>query len=98
MIRIRAGDPRRALLRARNRAGLRVKDGTRVSRVDPPRIRRVLTLGLPTVWGAAAVTYKLVCPLAQQDGLGARIVDPGRVAALTQAADAAREERSRTAR
>lgn len=51
-----------------------MKDGTRVSRVDPPRIRRVLTLGLPTVWGAAAITYKLVCPLAQQDGLGARIV------------------------
>lgn len=48
--------------------------GARVSRVDPPRIRRVLTLGLPTVWGAAAITYKLVCPLAQQDGLGARIV------------------------
>ncbi|MCX4910155.1 PP2C family protein-serine/threonine phosphatase [Streptomyces sp. NBC_00878] len=31
-------------------------------------------MGLPTVWGAAAVTYKLACPLAQQDGLGARIV------------------------
>ncbi|MGW7072455.1 PP2C family protein-serine/threonine phosphatase [Streptomyces sp. NPDC054855] len=45
-----------------------------MSRVDPPRIRRVLTLGLPTVWGAAAITYKLFCPLAQQDGLGARIV------------------------
>lgn len=42
--------------------------------MEPPRIRRVLTLGLPTVWGAAAITYKLVCPLAQQDGLGARIV------------------------
>ncbi|MEV0321294.1 PP2C family protein-serine/threonine phosphatase [Streptomyces sp. NPDC050658] len=31
-------------------------------------------LGLPTVWGAVAITYKLFCPLAQQDGLGARIV------------------------
>ncbi|AKN73344.1 protein phosphatase [Streptomyces sp. PBH53] len=29
---------------------------------------------LPTVWGAVAVGYKLGCPLAQQDGLGARIV------------------------
>ncbi|SOD87848.1 PP2C family protein-serine/threonine phosphatase [Streptomyces sp. Ag109_G2-15] len=29
---------------------------------------------LPTVWGAVAVTYKFGCPLAQQDGLGARIV------------------------
>ncbi|MEV6754364.1 PP2C family protein-serine/threonine phosphatase [Streptomyces sp. NPDC051214] len=26
------------------------------------------------MWGAAAITYKLVCPLAQQNGLGARIV------------------------
>ncbi|MFC9291032.1 PP2C family protein-serine/threonine phosphatase [Streptomyces sp. NPDC057052] len=38
----------------------------------PPR--RALALGLPTAWGAMAVTYKLTCPLAQQDGLGARIV------------------------
>ncbi|MFV0137007.1 PP2C family protein-serine/threonine phosphatase [Streptomyces sp. HMX87] len=36
--------------------------------------RRALALGLPTVWGATAITYKLACPLAQQDGLGARIV------------------------
>ncbi|MEU6126763.1 PP2C family protein-serine/threonine phosphatase [Streptomyces sp. NPDC047123] len=26
------------------------------------------------MWGAVAITYKLACPLAQQDGLGARIV------------------------
>ncbi|MCI3929471.1 PP2C family protein-serine/threonine phosphatase [Streptomyces sp. AN091965] len=38
------------------------------------RLRRALALGLPTVWGAVAITYKLVCPLAQQHGLGARIV------------------------
>ncbi|PZT69918.1 serine/threonine-protein phosphatase [Streptomyces sp. SW4] len=36
--------------------------------------RRLLALGLPTVWGATAVTYNLACPLARQDGLGARIV------------------------
>ncbi|MEU2063562.1 PP2C family protein-serine/threonine phosphatase [Streptomyces sp. NPDC013455] len=29
---------------------------------------------LPMVWGAVAVGYKFGCPLAQQDGLGARIV------------------------
>lgn len=34
----------------------------------------MLALGPPTVWGATAITYKLVCPLAQQTGLGARIV------------------------
>ncbi|MFE7899070.1 PP2C family protein-serine/threonine phosphatase [Streptomyces sp. NPDC057424] len=39
------------------------------------RIRgRVRSLGLPTMWGAAAVTYKLACPLAQETGLPARIV------------------------
>lgn len=37
-------------------------------------MRCALPLGLPTVWGAVAVTYKLVCPLAQQNGLGARVV------------------------
>lgn len=35
---------------------------------------RLLTLGLPTAWGAVAVTYKLCCPLAQQPGLAARAV------------------------
>jgi serine phosphatase RsbU (regulator of sigma subunit) len=39
------------------------------------RVRgRMRCLGLPTVWGAAAVTYKLACPLAQQNDLPARIV------------------------
>ncbi|WP_369034321.1 PP2C family protein-serine/threonine phosphatase [Streptomyces adonidis] len=38
------------------------------------RRRRVLSLALPTAWGATAITYKLACPLAQQEGLGARIV------------------------
>ncbi|MFJ4540086.1 PP2C family protein-serine/threonine phosphatase [Streptomyces tibetensis] len=39
------------------------------------RVRgRVRSLGLPTAWGAAAVTYKLVCPLAQETGLQARLV------------------------
>ncbi|WP_039932095.1 SpoIIE family protein phosphatase [Streptomyces viridochromogenes] len=36
--------------------------------------RVVRGLGLPVVWGAAAVTYKLTCPLAQETDLGARIV------------------------
>ncbi|SMF23895.1 Serine phosphatase RsbU, regulator of sigma subunit [Streptomyces sp. Amel2xC10] len=37
-------------------------------------LRRAVPLGLPTAWGALAVTYKLTCPPAQQQGLGARIV------------------------
>jgi serine phosphatase RsbU (regulator of sigma subunit) len=34
----------------------------------------MLALGLPTAWGAAAIAYKLACPLGRQDGLGARLV------------------------
>ncbi|MDI3420301.1 PP2C family protein-serine/threonine phosphatase [Streptomyces luteolus] len=34
---------------------------------------RVASFALPAMWGAVAVTYKLTCPLAQQNGLGARI-------------------------
>ncbi|MEV0482275.1 PP2C family protein-serine/threonine phosphatase [Streptomyces sp. NPDC050508] len=58
MIRIKAGVPRRTRPRKRARRPL----------------RRALALGLPTVWGAIAITYKLTCPLAQQNSLGARIV------------------------
>ncbi|MFE3035776.1 PP2C family protein-serine/threonine phosphatase [Streptomyces canus] len=36
-------------------------------------LRRVLSMGLPAMWGAVAITYKLTCPLAQQNGLGARV-------------------------
>ncbi|MGW3107344.1 PP2C family protein-serine/threonine phosphatase [Streptomyces sp. NPDC001100] len=58
MIRIKAGVPRRPRPRPRARRPL----------------RRALALGLPTMWGAIAITYKLACPLAQQNGMGARIV------------------------
>ncbi|MFJ8793841.1 PP2C family protein-serine/threonine phosphatase [Streptomyces sp. NPDC102462] len=37
-------------------------------------VRRARALALPTVWGGAAILYKLACPLAQRTGLGARIV------------------------
>ncbi|MFD4598436.1 PP2C family protein-serine/threonine phosphatase [Streptomyces sp. NPDC058464] len=56
---------------------IRIKAG--VPRSRRPRTnsrpgRRALALGLPTVWGAVAVGYKFGCPLAEQTGLGARIV------------------------
>ncbi|MFF2506715.1 PP2C family protein-serine/threonine phosphatase [Streptomyces sp. NPDC058067] len=44
------------------------------SRPRAPRLCRALDLALPTAWGAVAITFKLVCPLAQQSGLGARIM------------------------
>ncbi|GCB50975.1 PP2C family protein-serine/threonine phosphatase [Streptomyces sp. NL15-2K] len=78
MIRIKAGVPRRA---GRPRTDTRAPGhrglpswlrGT--SRPRRRRLRRALALGLPTAWGAVAVTYKLACPLAQQNGLGARAV------------------------
>ncbi|WP_409237266.1 PP2C family protein-serine/threonine phosphatase [Streptomyces sp. PA5.6] len=37
-------------------------------------IRLGRSLALPAVWGAVAITYKLACPLAQEEGMGARIV------------------------
>ncbi|MFF1632148.1 PP2C family protein-serine/threonine phosphatase, partial [Streptomyces sp. NPDC058272] len=83
MIRIKAGVPCRARPRAhaRTHSGFRAvvarrgpRPPQRDPRCDPRRLRRVLSLGLPTVWGATAITYKMACPLAQQNGLGARIV------------------------
>ncbi|MET8686545.1 PP2C family protein-serine/threonine phosphatase [Streptomyces sp. NPDC004732] len=42
--------------------------------MERPGFRRLLSLGLPTMWGAVAITYKLACPLAQEENMGARIV------------------------
>ncbi|UPZ32344.1 serine/threonine-protein phosphatase [Streptomyces sp. LRE541] len=63
--------PGRARARARRRLGR--TEARRLGR-SQQRLRRLLALGLPTAWGAVAITYKLACPLAQQNGLGARIV------------------------
>ncbi|MFG2939228.1 PP2C family protein-serine/threonine phosphatase [Streptomyces sp. NPDC048282] len=56
---------------------IRIKAGVpsrRRPRTSSRPSRLVQTLGLPTVWGAVAVSYKFGCPLAEQTGLGARIV------------------------
>ncbi len=85
MIRLKAGAPCRSTLRARMRATVRGRcprirrSGARASRrplacMERPGARRLLSLGLPTVWGAVAITYKLACPLAQEENMGARIV------------------------
>ncbi|MFE6890647.1 PP2C family protein-serine/threonine phosphatase [Streptomyces sp. NPDC057694] len=68
------------MIRSETRAPTRVFPTTlrgrlaRAVHTHPRRTRRVMMLGLPTVWGAVAITYKFACPLAQQTGLGARIV------------------------
>ncbi|MFE7034648.1 PP2C family protein-serine/threonine phosphatase [Streptomyces sp. NPDC057621] len=69
MIRFKAGVPRRAGHRGKHLTFGRTRAGARRRQ----RLRRLLALGLPTAWGAVAITYKLACPLAQQNGLGARI-------------------------
>ncbi|MFD9074531.1 serine/threonine-protein phosphatase, partial [Streptomyces lasiicapitis] len=84
MIRIKPRAPRRGTAAHRGvRLGARAPRRPRgespwgdaaIERPRARRLRRALTLGLPTVWGAVAITYKLTCPLAQQHGLGARIV------------------------
>lgn len=51
---------------------IRIRSRTRPAGRRP--LGRLLALGLPTAWGAVAVAYKLGCPLAQQDGFGARAV------------------------
>ncbi|MFC7307795.1 PP2C family protein-serine/threonine phosphatase [Streptomyces monticola] len=61
------------MIRIRARAPFRAGLGEAGARTEQSRVRRAFTLALPTVWGAVAITYKLTCPLAQQDGLGARI-------------------------
>ncbi|KAA0931286.1 PP2C family protein-serine/threonine phosphatase [Streptomyces apricus] len=79
MIRTKGGSIRRSGTggspRALGRARARARRRTRARRPcrSRQRLRRVLALGLPTAWGAIAITYKLTCPLAQQNGLGARI-------------------------
>ncbi|MFD0416360.1 PP2C family protein-serine/threonine phosphatase [Streptomyces sp. NPDC127108] len=81
MIRIKPRAPRRSA-GAHRTAGFRARTPqgdcpgatTSFERPRTRRLRRALALGLPTVWGAAAITYKLTCPLAQQDSLSARIV------------------------
>ncbi|MBT3151931.1 serine/threonine-protein phosphatase [Streptomyces sp. CHD11] len=41
----------------------------------PPRLlSRALTLVVPMAWAAAAVAYRLTCPLARDDALSARLV------------------------
>lgn len=67
--RFRVGAARPGCRRRRRPAEPRV-----ARRIERQPLRRVRSLALPTVWGAAAITYPLACPLAQQDGLGARIV------------------------
>ncbi|MFD8738850.1 PP2C family protein-serine/threonine phosphatase [Streptomyces sp. NPDC059618] len=76
--RLRAG-LRRAVRRRGPRTGVAREDRGRRTRRVPrtsgrPPLRRALNLGLPAVWGALAISYKMACPLAQQHGLGARIV------------------------
>ncbi|MFG2308208.1 PP2C family protein-serine/threonine phosphatase [Streptomyces sp. NPDC048566] len=65
---LRAEGPRAQLIRRLRRSG----PGAR-RRDDRSPPRRALSLGLPAAWGALAVSYRMACPLAEQDGLEARM-------------------------
>jgi serine phosphatase RsbU (regulator of sigma subunit) len=52
---------------------IRIKPADPRSTGRRPR-RRLRALGMPALWGALAVSYKMLCPLALDDGLGARAV------------------------
>ncbi|WP_406366933.1 PP2C family protein-serine/threonine phosphatase [Streptomyces sp. NBC_00645] len=72
---VRGGRPRTGAGRGDCAPGRRRGLGRRVHRsAGRPPLRRALSLGLPAVWGALAVSYTMACPLAQQNGVGARIV------------------------
>lgn len=66
---VRGGSPRTG-----RRRGPRVALDRPLRRAERRPLRRALSIGLPIAWGALAITYKMACPLAQQNGLGARIV------------------------
>ncbi|MFI6939888.1 PP2C family protein-serine/threonine phosphatase [Streptomyces sp. NPDC050418] len=62
------------MIRIRSRALAGARLGHRIPPARSTRLRRRLTaFALPTLWGGVAILYKLTCPLAQQDGLVARI-------------------------
>ncbi len=42
--------------------------------VLPRFLSRAFTLSVPVAWGATAVAYRMTCPLARDDALGARLV------------------------
>ncbi len=89
MIRTKAGAPRRAgpqmehrtsrrqtIARSLGRTRVRTpgRPETRGLGPEQQRAGRVLAMGLPCMWGAVAITYKLTCPLAHHHELSARIV------------------------
>lgn len=83
MIRFKAGTPRGVPPRSASRAPapfrlpLRARTAghrAAVRRDGRHPLRRVLDLALPTTLGATAVVYRLTCPLARDDALGARLV------------------------
>lgn len=62
MFRTKAGVPSRAARRAK------------APRAGRGSCRRRVTLGLPLIWGVVALAYEYGCPVAQQNGLGSRVV------------------------
>ncbi|MGC3004289.1 hypothetical protein ACPF8X_39400 [Streptomyces sp. G35A] len=78
MIRFKAGAPRGVPPRsapggaALFRLPVRARPAVRYDERHP--LRRVLTLAVPTAWGATAVAYRMACPLAHDGALGSRLI------------------------
>ncbi|MGW7608167.1 PP2C family protein-serine/threonine phosphatase [Streptomyces sp. NPDC054766] len=72
---MRGRRPRIGFTREECGGGTRGGLGHRARRTaDRAPLRRAVNVGLPAVWGALAISYKMACPLAQENGLGARSV------------------------
>ncbi|MEU3947001.1 PP2C family protein-serine/threonine phosphatase [Streptomyces sp. NPDC029526] len=88
MIRFKAGVPRRGRPPTVSRAAtpsprLRLpRRPTPFGNPDRPRGSRLRAVGVPTAWAAAALTYRLTCPLVRDDRPGSRLVNSAVLCAL----------------
>ncbi|WP_432056088.1 PP2C family protein-serine/threonine phosphatase [Streptomyces sp. bgisy022] len=88
MIRFKAGAPRRGRTPTASRAATRSPRLRLPRRSSPspapdrPRGDRLRAVGVPTAWAAAALTYRLTCPLVRDDRIGSRLVNRAVLCAL----------------
>ncbi|MBD9731081.1 serine/threonine-protein phosphatase [Streptomyces sp. H28] len=88
MIRFKAGVPRRGPTPTASRVPARAPRRRRPGRFpasrsrETPRGSRLLAVGVPTAWAAAAVAYRLTCPLAHDERLSARLVSSAVLCAI----------------
>src|SRR5690606_40832015 len=88
MIRFKAGVPRKGRTPTASWVPARTPRRRRPGRLpatrsrQTPRENRLLAVGVPTAWAAAAVAYRLTCPLAHDERLSARLVSSAVLCAI----------------